>query len=186
MTAAAASRSHGRRTSSCRRSLGYREVMALREFGKSLTDDRCLRGCGRRIRRGDVGDANEILETTAYCDRAWLCPVCGCHAARDQSRELAKTLMAWTSQGGSVALLTLTQAHTTEDELGNLWDRLGGGWAALVRGSGWRADREMFGLRGYVRVTEIVHQALVRFSPMCQGLGTPPTLGLLAHRLGPP
>ena len=70
--------------------------------------------------------------------------------------------------------------------MGNLWDRLGGGWAALVRGSGWRADREMFGLRGYVRVTEIVHQALVRFSPMCQGLGTPPTLGLLAHRLGPP
>jgi hypothetical protein len=56
-----------------------------------------------------------------------------------------------------VALLTLTQSHSTHDELDILWDRLGSGWAAVVRGSGWRADREMFGLRGYVRVTEVVH-----------------------------
>jgi hypothetical protein len=56
-----------------------------------------------------------------------------------------------------VAFLTLTQSHSVEDELSDLWDRLGHGWAALVRGSGWRKDQEIFGVRGYVRVTEVVH-----------------------------
>ena len=111
----------------------------------------------RRIRRGDVGDADEILETTVYCDRAWLCPVCGYYAYRDQSRKLAQTLMAWTSQGGSLAVLTLTQRHSPDDELEILWKRLEGGWGALVRGRGWRADQESFGVLGYVRVTEVVH-----------------------------
>jgi hypothetical protein len=133
------------------------ELLDLREFGKSLSDNRSLRGCGRRIRCSGVGNADEILDTTVYCDRAWLCPVCGWRASRDQVRKLAQTLISWTSQGGAVALLTLTQGHTTEDEAGHLWDRLESGWAAMVRGSGWRDDRESFGLRGYVRVTEVVH-----------------------------
>lgn len=135
----------------------YAGLLALRDVGKSLTDDHCLTGCGRRIRPGPVGDAGEVLEITVYCDRAWLCPVCGYHAAREQSRELATALMAWTSQGGSVAFLTLTQSHSIGDELSTLWDRLGYGWAALVRGSGWRTDQEIFGVRGYARVTEVVH-----------------------------
>lgn len=156
MTAAAASQSRSR-TLPTGRSLGYAGLLALRDVGKSLTDDRCLTGCGRRI--NPVGDAGEIPEITVYCDRAWLCPVCGYHAARDQSRELATALMAWTSQGGSVAFLTLTQSHSVGDQLSNLWDRLGHGWAALVRGSGWRTDQEIFGLRGYARVTEVVHHS---------------------------
>jgi hypothetical protein len=131
--------------------------LTLREFGKSLSDNRHLSGCGRRIRRGNVGNADEILDTTVYCDLAWLCPVCGWYASRDLSRKLAKVITAWTSQGGAVASLTLTQGHSTEDEAGHLWGRLGGGWTALVRGSGWRVDRQTFGLRGYVRVTEVVH-----------------------------
>lgn len=138
--------------------LRYAELLALREFLKSLTDDQSLRGCGRRIRRGDVGDANEILETTVYCDRAWPCPVCGYRAACDQTRQLANTLTAWKNQGGWVGLLTLTQGHSTDDELDTLWDRMEDGWAALVRGSGWRADRETFRVRGYIRITEVVHR----------------------------
>jgi hypothetical protein len=136
----------------------YADLLALRDFGKSVTDDQYLRGCGRKIRRGGVGDADEVLQITVYCDRAWLCPVCGYHAARDQARKLAKMLMAWTFRGRSLAVLALTQAHSNEDELGILWGRLESGWAALVRGSGWRTDKELFGLRGYIRITEVVHR----------------------------
>lgn len=157
MTAATAPLSRGPQRWSPGRRRQYTELLRLREFEKSLTDDRYLRACGGRIKRGDVCDADEILETTLYCDRAWLCPVCGCHAARHQFRQLDKTVMAWTSQGGSVALLTLTQGHSTDDDLDALWNRLGCGWGALVRGSGWRADQQTFGLRGYIRVTEVVH-----------------------------
>lgn len=158
MSTAPASRPRGHRTCSPGpRTRRYAELRTLRDFGKSLTTDRSLAGCGRRISRGDVGDANEILETTVFCQRAWLCPVCGFQAACDQSRQLDNTCTAWNSQGGSVAVLTLTQSHSTDDELDVLWDRQEDGWDAVVRGSGWRADRQMFGLRGYVRVTEIVH-----------------------------
>ncbi|OMC14936.1 protein rep [Mycobacterium sp. SP-6446] len=136
--------------------LRHAELLTLREFGKSLTDDRRLRGCGRKIRRGVVGDADEILETTCYCHRAWLCPVCGDRVAREQYRRVTKTLTAWTAQGGSVAFLTLTQSHSAEDELDILWDRLEDGWDTMLRGSGWRADQKSFGLRGYVRLTEVV------------------------------
>ena len=148
--------SHNGRTSS-KRSLRCKELRALREFGKTLTDDRRLKSCGSKIRQGGFGEAEEVLETTVSCGRAWLCPTCAYHAARHQFRRLADMLMAWTSGGGAVALLTLTQSHCIEDELGTLWDRLGGGWAAMVRGSGWRADQGSFRLRGYVRVTEVVH-----------------------------
>lgn len=138
-------------------SFRYRQLLALREFGQTLTDDRRLRDCGNKYPRGDVGDADEILEITRYCGRVWLCPVCGCHDASDRSRELGKILTAWTSQGGSLALLTLTQHHSLDDELCNLCDRLDHGWHTMVHCSGWQADKESFGVRGYVRVTEIVH-----------------------------
>jgi hypothetical protein len=109
------------------------------------------------MRRGGIGDAKEILEITHYCERAWQCPVCGYRAACTRFRELGETLASWTAKGGSVALLTLTQTHCIEDECDTLWDRLQCGWDALVRGDGWRADKEKFGLRGYVRITEVVH-----------------------------
>ncbi len=133
------------------------ELIELREFGQALSDDERLRGCGRTIRRGNVGAADEVLDTIISCGRAWLCPVCGYRDACAKSRNLADTLSRWASQGGSIGLLTLTQQHTADDGLGALWGRLESGWAALVRGSGWRTDREAFGLRGYVRITEVVH-----------------------------
>src|SRR5690242_3405984 len=91
MIAADVSRSHAGRTRYPHRRPRYTRLSNLHEFAKSLTDDRCRRGCGRSIRRGDVGDADEILETTVHCDQAWLCPRCGYRASRVQSRELATT-----------------------------------------------------------------------------------------------
>lgn len=140
----------------------YRKLLGLSEFGKSLSDDRRLIRCGCKISRGEVGRPDEALRTTTYCNRAWLCPICGYRAARDQARKLTKMLTAWRFRGGSLATLTLTltltQAHTNKDELDILWGRLEDGWAALVRGSAWRADKELFGLRGYIRITEVVHR----------------------------
>jgi Replication protein len=143
-----------------RRRLRFRDLLDLRTFGKALTDDERLRGCGYELPSDNIGDADdEIRRTTRCCDKSWLCGVCGYHTARNQSLKLAKILRRWTSQGGSVVLLTLTQSHRSEDELEKLWARAEAGWSALVRGSGWRGDRKSFGIRGYIRITEIVHQS---------------------------
>ena len=129
----------------------------LREFGSRLSDHREQRGCGRKIRKGRVGSATEILEVTKSCRRKWLCPTCGYTAWRKEAAKLERRLRGWTAQGGAVALLTLTQSHCLNDGLAALWDRMEDGWAALVRGSGWTADKQAHGLRGYVRITEVVH-----------------------------
>src|SRR4029077_18583586 len=47
----------------------------------------------------------------------------------------------------------------SSDRLVALWDRLEHGWATLVKGSGWTADKQAHGVRGYVRITEVVHSA---------------------------
>jgi hypothetical protein len=136
----------------------YQNLLELTEFGKSVTGDHRLQRCGYRIQRRDVSAANAIIKTPMFCGRAWLCPVCGYRAARDQFRKLEKTLTDWTIRGGSLMVLTLTQAHRSSDELDRLWDRLEIGWTAMVCGSAWVAIRELFGLRGYIRITEVVHR----------------------------
>jgi hypothetical protein len=137
----------------------HRRRAELREFGSRLSDHRELAGCGRTIRKGRVGSATEILEVTTSCRRKWLCPTCGYTASRKEAAKLTRRLLGWTAQGGAVALLTLTQRHCPDDGLAMLWSRLEAGWAALVRGSGWTADKRDYGVRGYVRITELVHNA---------------------------
>lgn len=137
----------------------------LREFGSRLSDHREQRGCGLKIRKGRVGSATEILEVTKSCRRKWLCPTCGYTASRKQGAKLKRRLLGWTAQGGAVALLTLTQSHCRTDGLAALWSRLDAGWAALVSGSGWTADKQTYGVRGYVRITEVVHSPVMGWHP---------------------
>lgn len=129
----------------------------LRDFLSYLTDDPELKGCGRTIRKGRVGSATEILEVTTTCKRGWLCPTCGYTRSWQQANDLRDHLQTWRAGGGFVALLTLTQSHTINDRLDVLWDRIEQGWAAVKTGSGWTADRETYGVHGYVRITEVVH-----------------------------
>lgn len=136
-----------------------RRRVELREFGSRLSDHCEQKGCGCKIRKGRPGSSSEVLEVTKSCRRKWLCPTCGYTASRKETAKLTRRLLGWTAQGGAVALLTLTQSHCPEDGLAMLWSRLEAGWAALVRGSGWTADKQDYGVRGYVRITELVHNA---------------------------
>ena len=129
----------------------------LREFLSALSDHREQKGCGRKIRRGPVGSADEIRDVITSCRRKWLCPTCGYTASRKEARKLKRRLRAWTAAGGAVAWLTLTQSHCLSDRLGELWSRAEKGWAALQRRSGWTADKEANGICGYIRITEVVH-----------------------------
>jgi Replication protein len=158
MTAAAATGRRSRRGSPATNgNSGSEDLRKLRQFGASISDDRLLKGCGRRIRLGVPGSAEEVLEQTVHCRRNWLCPTCGYAAACDGSRTLGQRLLGWTAQGHAVAFLTLTQCHCAGVGLAVLWDRLEDAWSALVRGSAWRGDRKIYGVRGYVRIAEVVH-----------------------------
>ncbi len=132
----------------------------LREFAARLPNGGGPTWCGYKIRKGTAGSSSEILYATRWCGRKWLCPVCGYNASRKQMTRVQRTLRSWRANGGATAFLTLTQSHTPGDSLAVLWERMDAGWAALVRGSGWIADKQTFGLRGYFRATEVVHNPL--------------------------
>jgi len=83
----------------------------LREFLSQLSDHREQKECGRKIRKGPVGSATEILEVTKSCRRKWLCPTCGYKASRKEAAQLKRRLLGWTAQVHAVAFLTLTQGH---------------------------------------------------------------------------
>jgi len=83
-----------------------------------------------------------------------------CRSLGRAGQAQAQTPRGWTIQGRAVAFVTLTQSHCLEDRLAILWGRLEDGWASVVRGSGWQAAKNAYGLRGFIRVTEVVHHPI--------------------------
>ena len=55
-------------------------------------------------------------------------------------------------------MVTLTVSHSSDDELAVVLGHLDAGWVGSQRGSARGADRQRFGIRGHLRITEIVHQ----------------------------
>lgn len=145
------------------RSGGYRQWIdaarrqVLREFGAQLTSHREIRGCGRKVRKGRPGSSREILYANYSCRHKWLCPTCGYTASRKQAAKLKRRLRSWTADGGATAFLTLTQSHCPNDGLAMQWSRGESGWESVVRRPAWVADTQTYGIRGYIRITEVVH-----------------------------
>jgi hypothetical protein len=159
------------------------DLLTLRRFGWSVSDDTSLNGCGRRIRKGDVGTPGEILKRTVMCRRKWLCPTCGHREAVVQASKWGRELRHWSAGGGSLALLTLTQTHCADDTLSDLWDRADHGWTRLTAGSGWKRVRDTYGLSRYLRVLEVVHHHLSGWNPHVHAvlyLSNPATASQLA------
>jgi hypothetical protein len=129
----------------------------LRTFAAYLTDHHEQRGCGRVIRKGPEGSSGEVLDVTTSCKRKWHCPVCAYRASKVEARTMERRLLQWTSKGGQVAFLTLTQAHKRHEPLDVLWSRLEAGWRSLMTCRAWERDKACYGIRGFQRVTEIVY-----------------------------
>lgn len=146
-------------------SFSWPELAELREFNRGLTAHPRVALCGNKFPRGVVGASDEILHTRRYCQNVWLCPTCAARRACGWRQRLQRHLGAWASTGGAVAMLTLTMTHSCDDALNDLMQRLDAGWSALQRGSGWQADRHHFGIRDYVRVAEVVHNAGSAWNP---------------------
>jgi hypothetical protein len=71
--------------------------------------------------------------------------------------KLEAALVAWQKQGGSVALVTLTMRHSSEQSLTDLWAALSGAWKATEHSRGVRAVRKALGVVGFVRRIEATH-----------------------------
>lgn len=141
------------------------ESQRLRAFAANLGSHPALSSCGAVIPAGTRGSANEVRLRVVACRKWWLCATCGLQAAAREFHRMRAIAQRWTTAGGSLAMLTLTQRHSLQDALSDLWPYLEAGWRSVTRGSGWLADRRDRGLAGYIRVTEVVHNERTGWSP---------------------
>ena len=59
-------------------------------------------------------------------------------------------------QGGA-ALLTTTVRHDASQELSAVWHGVSSAWYAVTSTGAWKRERERYGIRGYIRATEVTH-----------------------------
>lgn len=130
----------------------------LSVFAGHLSGNRHQVWCGQPVPKGAAGSSREVLTTLSTCKRKWHCLPCACTAASAGAKSLRHNIQRWIWLGGDIAFLTLTQSHTTADPLAELWDRLSRGWGTVTSGKQWTNVRDSFGIRGHVRVTEVVHR----------------------------
>ncbi|MBY0288622.1 MAG: protein rep [Mycobacteriaceae bacterium] len=106
---------------------------------------------------------NRYVEKRCKCK--WLCPVCSFAASWADACSVERRIGLWLSRGGQTAMLTLTQSHSVGDPLSVLWTRLDTAWGIVTQGSPWMRIRRYFGIAGYVRITEVMHNSDVGWNP---------------------
>lgn len=91
------------------------------------------------------------------CGSTWACPVCSEKIQASRADEVATALAEAERRGWVVGFLTFTVRHSKRHSLAGVWDAVSKGWRQATSGSGWRwqADRLDFGVKGYIRLTEV-------------------------------
>ena len=112
---------------------------------------------GIKVTPGQSGSNVAGFQGVTTCGSVWACPVCSAKVAAHRANELAQAVEWYTSQGQSVYMITLTMRHNQGQSLKDCWSALSYGWRGVNEGKQWVADKEMWGVDGWNRVTEVTH-----------------------------
>lgn len=93
----------------------------------------------------------------ARCGSPHACPTCAPRIGAARAQEIAQVVEAVHAEGGSAALLTLTLRHRTGQRLADLWDAVTYAWGRVTSGQAYVAERERFGITGWIRATEVTY-----------------------------
>ena len=93
------------------------------------------------------------------CGSTWACPVCSEKIQSARTDEVTRALAEAHRRGWVAAFVTLTVRHSRKHSLSEVWAAVSAGWRAATSGSrsAWEADRFAYGIRGYIRLTEVTH-----------------------------
>lgn len=120
-----------------------------------------IRKCGRTpigavtVRHGEHGAG---FGGVATCGSVWACPVCSAkilHTRQEDVRAAVAAHLADPALGRQLAMATLTIRHRAGDPLQTLWNAVSKAWAAVTSGKVWQAERDRYGLAGWLRVVEV-------------------------------
>lgn len=111
-------------------------------------------GVGLVVSAGAPGERVAGYRGLATCGSVWACPRCSVVVGQRRATELRQVLDQWNSQGGTVAMVTLTIRHRRGQRLRTLWDAVSKSWSRLVAGRPWRRFCDLAGVDGHIRVVE--------------------------------
>lgn len=89
------------------------------------------------------------------CGSIHCCPVCSANIRHQRMIEIEAAACEWLARGGSLVMVTLTTRHRRGMPLADLWGLLSKAWNATTSGRRGKADRERWGMVGYIRSTEV-------------------------------
>jgi hypothetical protein len=93
----------------------------------------------------------------AVCGSVWICPVCARKVGETRRAEMQTAIDRCISQGGDVALITLTFSHAIYHRIQDLLPRLAEATRKLKAGRKWQALKAKYGIIGSVRALEVTY-----------------------------
>jgi Replication protein len=135
---------------------------ALRSLLWEFSQVKRCKGCGRWMTGSLVGVRYSAGNGAGFsglqtCGSIWICPVCSSKILARRSVETGVLLLGWESQGGRMAMGTLTMRHNKGHSLRQEWDALGKAWASVIGSQVWRKWKQRVGSPGLVKVVEVTY-----------------------------
>lgn len=138
---------------------------------KALPNERVSK-CLRAVNRSEVDVWKHKKTQKAFyggllvCGSVWHCPICAAKISERRRKELKQAFDIHKSEGGHIALLTLTFSHKKTDKLKDTLKKFGQATQKFMSGRAYQNIRDELGLVGRIRVFEVTYGAN-GFHPHC-------------------
>lgn len=101
------------------------------------------------------------------CKSVWVCPVCSSIISEQRRNDLKRMLEAARAKHARALLITLTARHTRSDSLYKTLDGLLGAVRSMLSHRRYRNLKQLYGIIGFVRATEVTHSTANGWHPHC-------------------
>lgn len=121
--------------------------------------------CLRRINGSNVKVLKHQKTSKAFydgllvCGSVWLCPVCAAKISERRKLEIKQAFDIHKSEGGNIAMLTLTFSHKKKDRLKETIQKFGKATTKFMSGRAFNDIRLEMNLIGRIRVFEVTYGA---------------------------
>lgn len=139
------------------------ERYACQSVAKKALPDEKVAMCLRRV-NGNIVSVHKHHKTQKafygglmVCGRVWQCPVCAAKISERRKLELQQAFNLHKSDGGKIAMLTLTFSHKKFHKLKDLLDKFGQATQKFMSGKRYQKIRDKMNLIGRVRVFEVTY-----------------------------
>jgi hypothetical protein len=101
----------------------------------------------------------------ATCKNIWACPVCASIVSEKRKEEVREACKKAEEMGLKVTMITLTTRHGIGDKLSDLMQGITGAFRTFTSHRTFKKYRDIYGVRGFVKATEVTYSDNNGFHP---------------------